>query len=323
MTYELLLQNRQGIIKDFSTTCENIQYVTNRTGSPGKFTFDIWKTDETSFHEGDRVRFSVNGTLVFFGFVFTKKKDKYGKIEVVCYDQMRYINVNDSYCFVGKKAGDIIREIADNFQLEVGEIADTGYTIPYFVKEDKNCLDIISEALEMTLLNTGRIYVFFDDGGKLTLKESKDMMETIAIGDGSMVNDYTYTTDIDSDTYNRVKLVRPNKETGRADTYILEDSSTQALWGTLQIYEQVDEEMNPAQITEQAETMLKYYNRVSRTLDLPDMIGILGLRAGSMIMTNIKELGDISLSKYILLDKVTHNFESDTHTMDLSAKITL
>lgn len=323
MLYELLIQNREGTIKDYANTAKNLKYVTNRTGSPGKFTFKVHKTKESSFHEGDRVRFSVEGTLIFFGYIFTKKKDRYGLIEVICYDQLRYLSCNESYCFIGKTAGEIIKVIANDFELDVGDIEDTGYVIPSLIKENKSCLDIISYALDLTTVNTGKIFVFFDDGGKLALKSAENMMDLTVLGDSSLVQDYLYTTDIDSETYNRIKLVRANSETGKADTYILEDSSTQTTWGILQYYEQVDEEMNEAQIIAQAETMLSYYNRVLRTLELTDVIGVIGLHAGCMSLINIEELGDISLSKFVLLEKVTHNFESDLHLMDVECKITI
>ena len=46
------------------------------------------------------------------------------------------------------------------------------------------------------------------------------------VGDGSLVTDYTYKRDIDSDTYNRVKLVRKNEKSGRTDVYVHEDTDT-------------------------------------------------------------------------------------------------
>ena len=52
------------------------------------------------------------------------------------------------------------------------------------------------------------------------------MVSDVVIGDKSLLTDYTYKTDIDSQTYNSVKLARPNEETGKADTVVAEDSIT-------------------------------------------------------------------------------------------------
>ena len=43
--------------------------------------------------------------------------------------------------------------------LDVYKRQDTGYAIPDFYKEDESCLDILGEAIQQTLLNTGNIYV--------------------------------------------------------------------------------------------------------------------------------------------------------------------
>lgn len=267
-----------------------------------------------SFFEGDVVRVSVDGVLVFYGWIFTKSKDRWGVISVTCYDRLRYLKASASYAFYGQTAGDIIKQIAADFQLEVSEIEDTGYKIPSLIEEEQTCLDIIAEAIQQTLLNTGKIYVFFDDGKGLCLKEAGNMKSDVVLGDKSLVTDYTYKTDIDEQTYNSVKLARPNESTGKADIYIAQDSNHIKEWGLLQLYQKVDEEMNAAQIKARAITTLNYYNQRMRTLSV-ESLGVLGLRAGMVAFMDIPGLGDINLKQYVLLEKVTHTFSNDTHTM--------
>jgi len=319
MKYELLIQNAQGKTFECSPITDKVEFTTNRTGAPGKLEFSVLKSGELSFHEGNPVRFSVDGKLVFFGYVFTKSKDRWGVISVTAYDQLRYLKSNESYVFSGMTAGQIIQQIANDFELEVGFIEDTGYAIPSLIKENKCCLDIINHAMQLTTLNNGKVYVFYDDAGKLSLRKCEDLMSESIIGTKSLLTEYTYKTDIDSDTYNQIKLVRPNKESGKADTYIVKDSSNISRWGLLQRYETVDEQMNEAQITEQAKTMLAYYNRVLRTLSVKSL-GVPGLRAGSMVMINVPDLGDISLSKFVMLEKVTHTYENMLHTMEIETR---
>lgn len=73
------------------------------------------------------------------------------------------------------------------------------------------------------------------------------------VGDESLATAYTYSSDIDSDTANKIKLVRDNKETSKRDVYIVQDSNNMAAWGVLQHYEKVSEELNPAQIEAMAD----------------------------------------------------------------------
>ena len=62
------------------------------------------------------------------------------------------------------------------------------------------------------------------DGGALSLREAGSMIAEGVVGTGSLLTDYTYKTDIDAQTYNSIKLSRPNEETGRADVFQAIDS---------------------------------------------------------------------------------------------------
>lgn len=315
MKTELVLATNQGPIYEISSCVQSITYTTNRTGSPGQLEFTLNKAGGISFFEGDVVRFSVDGTLIFYGWVFTKSKDRWDVIDVTCYDRMRYLKASASYAFYDQSAGDIIKQIAQDFELDVSEIEDTGYKIPSLIEEEQTCLDIISEAIQQTLLNTGKVYVFFDDGKGLSLKEAGNMKSELVIGDKSLLTDYTYKTDIDEQTYNSVKLARPNEETGRADVFIAQDSANIAKWGLLQLYQTVDGDVNDAQVQAQALSSLAYYNRRMRTLSVSSL-GVVGLRAGQMVLMKVQGLGDINLDQFVLLEKVSHTFENDQHTMD-------
>lgn len=315
MKTELLIATKTGPIFEVSNSTQSVTYTTNRTGDPGKLEFTLNKSGNISFFEGDVVRFSVDGALIFYGWIFTKSKDRWDVITVTCYDRMRYLKASASYAFYDQTAGEIIRQIAQDFQLDVSELEDTGYKIPSLIEEEQTCLDIIEEAVQQTLLNTGKVYVFFDDGNGLSLKEAGNMISQVMIGDKSLLTDYTYKTDIDEQTYNSVKLARPNEETGRADVFVAQDSANIGQWGLLQLYQTVDGDVNDAQVKAQAEATLEYYNKRQRTLSVSSL-GVVGLRAGQMILMRVQGLGDISLDQFVLLEKVTHTFENDTHTMD-------
>lgn len=307
---ELTIYNKS-IGRGWNVKPQVITHTTNRTSSPGVLKFTINKAGSLSFTEGDEVRFSIDGALQFSGWVFTKSKDRWGVIDVTCYDRVRYFKANASYAFYGQTVGEMIQEIAADLQVSIGEIADTGYRIPSFIQEDKSCIDIISEAIQQTLLNTGEIYVFYDNGQGVSLSRARDMIAPYVIGEKSLLLDYTYKTDIDSMTYNSVKLARPNETTGRADVFVAQDSGTIGQWGLLQLYQTVDGALNDAQVKEQANTSLTYYNRRLRTLQI-ESLGI-PLRAGQILLLKIPGLGDINMDQYVLVEQVTHTYQySDT-----------
>lgn len=321
MDYSLTLQAPgDGALYSYWGAARNVTYTTNRSGSPGKLEFDCALKRPDGLTEGAQVRFSAKGRPVFMGYVFAVQSTRWGEFSVTAYDQTRYLKANASYSFSGKKLGEIIQQIAADFQLQAGTIEDTGYAIPALTKEDKSCMDIIDYGLALTQHNTGRTFVFFDDYGKLSLREAANIKGTNIIGDSSLLTEYTFKSDIDSDTYNRVKLARPNKETGRADIYQFDDSSTQQKWGLLQYYAKVDENLNPAQIEQQGNMLMAYHNRVLKTITV-DAVGDPEIRAGSMVCFRIKDIPELKEGYFLLADKVTHKFEDNDHSMSIEAKI--
>lgn len=321
MTYKLLVFNQTtNTMYDYAPIMQDATYTTNRNGSAGQLDFSYCYDRPINMTEGAKVEFYVDGKGIFVGYVFTIEQDRWGVVKVKAYDQLRYLKANASYCFVEKRLGEIIQQIATDMQLQAGTMEDTGYVIPTLTKENAECLDIIDYGLAVTQNNTGKVFVFFDDFGKLSLKEGRSMMSTTLIGDGSLLTEYSYKSDIDSDTYNQVKLVRPNKETGQGDTYIFKDGETIKKWGLLQKYEKVDENLNEAQINQQGNIMMAYYNRVLKSISV-DAIGVIGLKAGGMITLKINDVPGLKSGSWLLLDKVKHKFTENDHTMSIEARM--
>jgi hypothetical protein len=213
----------------------------------------------------------------------------------------------------------IITQVATDFNLTVGTLEPTGYIFPCLIKENTEILGMIFEALSQVIVQTGEIFVFYDNFGKLELKNVKNMFVNALIGNKSLLTDYTYKRDMASDTYNRIKLVRPNKETGRMDAFVHEDTETQKKWGLLQYYDSVDENLNDAQIDAMCAMYLQYYNRLLQSVKMT-AIGIPGLRAGNVIPVRISQVAELSMNRILLAEKVSHKYEGNTHTMDIEVK---
>ena len=309
----------QTTIMDYSTAATDAELTTTRFDSPAKLTFTVLEQSGISIPEGSSVELAVDGLKMFKGYVFTASQNRDGEVEYTAYDQLRYLKANASYVFEAMTLPQIIQQIAADFDLTCGTLVDTGYAFPCLIKENTSCLDIIFDALAETIYMTGKIYVFYDNAGALSLVEAKDMYSSTLIGDKSLATDFTYRRDIDSETYNRIKLVRPNSETGMADTYIAEDTETQAKWGLLQYYDQVDENMNAAQIEQMCMQYLQYYNRVVQSLTI-DALGVPGLRAGMIVPVRISAVDSLSVSRLMLTEKVTHKFDGDDHNMSIEVK---
>lgn len=309
----------QTAIMDYSSCITEAELTTNRFDSPAKLSFTVIGQNSITIPEGSSVELAVDGVKMFKGYIFTAEQNRDGEVAYTAYDQLRYLKANASYVFEAMTLPQIIQQIAADFDLTCGTLADTGYAFPCLIKENESCLDIIFDALIETIYMTGKIFNFYDDNGALTLTEARDMFSNTLIGDKSLATDFSYKRDIDSDTYNRVKLVRPNKETGMADTYIAEDTETRSKWGLLQYYDQVDENMNAAQIEQMCMQYLQYYNRVVQELSV-DALGVVGIRAGMIIPMRISAVDSLSVSRLMLAEKVTHSFKGGEHTMSIDVK---
>ena len=291
MSYELIVGRKTpGDLLNLTNSVTTASWITQRTGNPGKLTFTYLRTPQSKIEEGDVVRFSADGELQFYGWVFSRGQDRWGPVDVVCYDRLRYLKANNSYTFYAQSAADIIKQICEDLQVDVGTLADTGYKLPSLVMQDKSCIDIINTAIQKTLLNTGTVFVFYDSGDGVALRSAADMKSDYIIGEKSLMTNYSYNTSIDSQSYNSIKLVRPNKETA-----------------------------TDAQVKEQAKVSLEYYNRVLQQLKFTSL-GVNSLRAGQLLLVNINDLDGDPFRKYVMLEKVSHTWENDLHTMELEAK---
>ncbi len=262
---------------------------------------------------------SAGGRKLFKGYIFTIERNREGETTYTAYDQLRYLKANASYVFENMSLSQIIQQIAADFGLTVGTLTETGYIFPCLIKEDESCLDIIFDALSQTIIQTGKIFVFYDNAGSLTLVEARDLLTQTLIGDGSLAIDFTYKRDIDSDTYNRIKLARKNEQSGRTDVYIHEDTETIKKWGVLQYYSVINENLNEAQIDEMCGLYLKYYNRVLQTVTI-EALGVPEIRAGSVVPVRIGAVSDLAAPRLLLAEKVTHRFEGGAHTMSIEVK---
>ena len=228
-------------IMEYIEIAREIEFTTNRMDSPGKLKFTCLEDGPIGIPEGSSVEYLVDGMKLFKGFVFTIERTRDGETSYTAYDQLRYLKSNASYSLDNMSFEQILTRIAGDFGLTVGTLEETGYVFPTFLKEDEDCLNIVFDALSETIVQTGKIFILYDKAGELTLVEAKNWFTNTMVGDGSLVTDYTYKRDIDSDTYNRVKLVRKNEKSGRTDVYVHEDTDTIKKWGLLQYYDEVDE----------------------------------------------------------------------------------
>ena len=89
------------------------------------------------------------------------------------------------------------------------------------------------------------------------------------------------------------------------------------LWKpVLQYTEKLNKGENP---TSKGKAILSLYNEVSRNLTINDAFGDLRVRGGVSVVVQLN-LGDLIVQTYMLVEKATHKFTNNLHTMTLSLR---
>ena len=315
MKVDLIIQNGSTIY--YPIVEEGISLSWDRKGSPGKLKFSVVKDSVLSFQEGNAVKLTVDGTDMFYGFVFTKSRSGSSPnvIEVTAYDQLRYFKNKDTYVYSNKKASEVIKMIAEDFGLSVGELEDTKHVIGSRTEDNATLFDIAQNALDETLQAKTQLYVLYDKVGKLTLQNIENMKLNLLI-DADTIGGYSYSSTIDKQSFNQIKITFENKDSGQREIFIAKDSANINKWGLLQYTDTVELSSSGAA---KAEALLKLYNTKTRTLSISDALGDVRVRAGSSVIVKLG-LGDINVQSYLLVESVTHKFKQEQHLMDLKLR---
>lgn len=314
----LIMQNTtNGCIYDISQLVTDISWSTVRVGKASELSFTLVIEKGLEINEGSIIYFKKDNHSIFYGYIFKISRKLDETLEITAFDQIRYLLNKDTYVFKNKRADEIINKIARDFNLKTGIIENTNYKIPLMVEDGQTLIDIIYKSLDNTLINTGQMYVLYDCFGSLTLKNISNMLTDIIIGDSSLLTSYSYDRSIDGDSFNKIKLYKDNKKTGKREVFIIRDSNNIKKWGLLQYYEKVNDKLNEAQIYKRAKQLETVKNRVVQRLNL-ECIGDLSIRAGSSIYVDIKGL---DLKQRFIVDNAKHKFSNNEHTMDLTLKV--
>lgn len=312
---EFLIQDKaDNKIYDVSEIVSDVSYTTE-LNSVGKLTFSYLKQGRM-FIPGSIVRFKYNETKVFYGYIFKAGNTESEMLTVTAYDQLRYLKYKDGLMIENFTVGKLVKFICDKQKLKWGMVEDSKFKLVDKLFRGKTYLDMIQECIDETLIGTKKKYILYDDFGNISLKEAKNLKLPIMIGDESFAYGYSYTRSIDGETYNRIKIAQKqqdkNGDTFLNQTYVVDDPATQAKWGVLQYYEEVDENMDKTRIMQRANDLLRLYNNEERKLSLP-CLGDARVRAGTSIRVLLSNLG---IDKYFIVKNVSHSF-GKVHTMDL------
>lgn len=290
---------------------EGIEWETERFGVAGKLVFKVLFKENQKIEEGDIVKFSYDGKGVFYGYIFSLSIDKEKIITITAFDQLKYLKNKEVFFYREKKASQVIKMIADDFNLKTGEIEDTVFLIKKRLEDNVSLFDIIQTALNITLQNTKKMYVLYDDFGFLTLKNVEKMVVDFTI-DEKVSENFSFNSNIENSA-NQVKVYKTDEKAGKREWWVEKDSKNIKKWGVLQYLETLEEGENPIL---KAQTLLKLYNRKFKSLSIKGVFGDVRVRAGVTIYV-VLNLGLQKVENRMLVEKVKHIFNFQEHSMDI------
>lgn len=322
---------------------EPVVWTTEQQGSPSKLEFTVIKFtdgDPLGFLEGDIVIFKYKGSEVFRGRIFIKQRDKDHHIAVTAYDSLRYfknkMNPRVYNMHTGTTTTKILNALcsSNSNSFEKGEFEDSKQIVTWNEVSPQTLFDIIKEASEQSYVTDPNhtIYTLYDKGGKLYYQsqDHKDLKLDLLIDKNTLEN-FSYTTSIDEETYNRVLLYwgddegsttttkkTTSEERMTAGLYDVQSNENIEAWGVLQYTEKIDSKSS--NYKDMAQKLLEVHNQKTRTLTLQGCFGDIRARAGSSVLIDL-DLGDVQPKKYVFVLKARHTFEHKHYSMDLDVEL--
>lgn len=310
MTVGIILNN-QGITQFVeSVTLSGDTSKFNRTLSVKMIASENGRKRAFTINEGDPIAFRYNDQLRFVGVVFSYDISSDGSLNITAYDSNVYFaKSNDSRIFINKKASDIIRTLATDFGVWIGDIADTGYVIPYLRLSNQTLYEMILKALTITRKQTNRRFFIGNKGGKLTLTEGVSNTKYL-FKDGENLISASYSRSIE-ETKTQVKVIGGPK--GKESVVVVKDADKRKKYGVLQALEEMDEKATASQVKQRADALLKEQSVVAEQLSV-NVLGVPEVDVGTPVYI-INEMTATNGGYYVT--SVSHEYSAGLHTMSL------
>lgn len=260
---------------------------------------------------GDKVTFRYKNDLRFIGIVFKVDLSSDGTLSLTAYDSNVYLaKSNDNRIFLNKKASEIIRILAKDFGIPIGDIADTGFVIPYLKFQNKTLYDMVLTSLTLTRNQTGKRFFIGNSAGKLTLFEGAKVSKRYVFKDRENLISASYSQSIE-DTKTQIKVIGGKK--GKETTVIVKDDAKRQKYGVLQIVEVLDEKATPSQVKQRAATLLKQKSTVFEQLSV-EVLGVPEVDVGTPVYIS-NQMTNTNGAYFVTM--VKHSYTSGLHTMSL------
>ena len=241
---------------NMSKSSTDLKFKTNIHCNAGQLTFTTLHKDcQTKVKEGDRVRLSLGkfvknskgkeefeGIQVFAGIVFARKFKNDDKMDIMCYDLLRYLKAQVTYTktmltqksgsgSIGLYAHQIFQKVCQDLKLPYNVVHESNVPIPPKLWDMKPAFEVLNEtvleSLRLDPSSDKKYYMIrhnpepyqradgtWDYLGRLEFvcrNYLKIKNPQFIIGSNSLLIDYDYETSIDKQTFTRIIVYKNDK----------------------------------------------------------------------------------------------------------------
>lgn len=297
---------------DISDVTESVSISTTLEPQPGKLSLTV-VSENVEYSLGSIIQVMLNDKGIFWGYIFDVSFKHNSSINIIAYDQTRYLRNEDTIVLEAMSLDVLFRKICKDTGLPAGDIDKSSYVSPAIVHDGKSYWDMLSHALDLTYAYDKEPFIIRDNYGKIELKNLKNLHSGVVLDDEAIIQTYDYSTSIDKETYNRVVIVSDNDKKSNRSRVVEEDKEAVKRWGRLQTL-RTTSNRDKAAIKRQAEALLTIHARPTHTLSL-DCIGDFRVCAGNLVTVKLGVLEITEGEKTFIVKGCTHSLSNSQHTM--------
>ena len=330
------------IIQDISDLVYGLSHESSLSAQPGKISFNVVDDGKIDIVEGqiiciyyDYVEDNKEKTNNFFkGIVFSREFNQESNIAVVAYDQSRYLQNKDIYVVEGQTASELFESVCKDYKIKYNIVAPTTMKLSQQILDNESLYDIINYGINQEKILNNKWYYLRDNFGSLEFRDTDLALDTdkIIFSDSTDIFEFSFSSSIDEDTYNQVKIMQENRvsKKGKAvksggtvvsrDYGYSEDKETKAQWGILQYFGTSNKGYNQAQLDKFCNIILEAKNEPSKSLSIT-CVGKPTIKAGDRMFLKLDKISrEIPEVTAFLITDCTHNFANNDHKMTLKLK---
>lgn len=318
----LIQDSQTGFTLEISELITKVTYTTTLQGQPGKVVLNCIAARNTSFSMGSLLYLTVDDVKWFFGILFNEKESQANNtIELVFYDQLRYLSNVETYDIKDLTTSQVFSKVCSDFSLKHEVITPSNYTVLPYIKEHKSLYDTIQHAIDEELRVRGNKHLIRDNFGVLEFVNILSLRTPYVLGEDTILTDFELTKSIEN-SYNEVKLVHEDKQTKKRTAWVDFNAENIAKWGRLRFFENIKADVNEGQLADKAKNLLKYHNRVFNTFTLKgiDTHQTQNMKAGDGFLFIGKLNSQREINSFVYIKTCTHTItgNSSEFTMEVA-----